>query len=235
MMEMTQASPLRDERSATSAIRERLYVMFNAVDEQLAESLNAVLSSDEKVAERVGRRDDFIDDLEMEIDGMCEAVIATRPTDRETIRFVMTAIKINTDLERMGDHCRNLARAGAEQPRLISHLPGDHFDRMVDAVRGMLYSAQDAFTRGDRKRAWELISNESAVNRLHRRTLDLLMERQERTDRAFTLGARIFALSKSLERIADHCVNIAESVLFWLEGIDVRHGGRHRNDIVTNQ
>lgn len=218
----------------TARIRERLYVMFNAVDEQLAESLNAVLSGDLEVADGVRRYDDVIDDLEMQIDRLCESVIAERPVRRETIRFVMTAIKINTDLERIGDHCRNLAFAGVEHPRLIGHLPGDHFDRMVDAVRGMLYGAQDALTRGDRERAWELISNESVVNRLHRRTLDLLMARNERTDRAFALGARMFALSKALERIADHCVNIAESVLFWLEGIDVRHSGRNSNDILTH-
>lgn len=234
-MEMTASVSKRGRVDAAAQIRERLYAMFNAVDEQLAESLNAVLSGDEGVAERVRRRDDVIDSMEIEIDRMCESVFAGQPADPETIRFVMTAIKINTDLERIGDHCRNLARAGVEQPRLIGHLPDEHFDRMVDAVRGMLYGAQDALTRRDRDRAWQLITNESVVNRLHRRTLNLLVERQERTDRAFVLGARIFALSKALERIADHCVNIAESVLFWLEGIDVRHGGGKRNDIATNQ
>ncbi len=216
-----------------SPLRRELHTMFNLVDEQLAESLNAVLSGDSQVASRVGMRDDVLDDLEMKIDRTCETLLATRPADRQTIRFVMTAIKINTDLERIGDHCKNLARAGSEKPKLVSLLPGEHFDRMVDAVRSMLYTAQDALIRGDREQAWKLVSNASAVNTLHRRTLDLLMSTEERTDLAFALGARIFALSKALERIADHCVNIAESVLYWLEGIDVRHGGaRNRNDIV---
>jgi phosphate transport system protein len=201
----------------------------------LAESLNAVLSADQKISDHVEKRDDLIDSLEMKIDRACEVAIAARPTDRQTIRFVMTAIKINTDLERIGDHSKNLARAGVERPPLISLLPSGHFDKMVDAVRRMLYTAHDALIREDRERAWELITNDSTVNALHRQTLELLVEQRERSDVAFALGARIFALSKALERIADHCVNIAESVLFWLEGVDVRHGGANRNDIVTTQ
>lgn len=210
----------------TTLIRRHLHTMFNTVDEQLADSLNAVVSGNHDVAERVRRRDDVVDDLEMKIDRACEAVLVQGPMNEETIRFVMTAIKINTDLERIGDHSKNLARAAVEHPSLMSLIPGEHFDRMVDAVRGMLYRAQDALTRGDRELAWQLIENDSTVNALHRRTLDLLVARHERSEAAFALGARIFALSKALERIADHCVNIGESVLFWLEGIDVRHTRR---------
>lgn len=226
---------MRENVAEVERIREQLHTMFNLVDEQLAESLNAVLSADREISDRVVARDDVIDDLEIKIDGACESVIAARPADRQTIRFLMTAIKINTDLERIGDHSKNLAKTGVERPPLIELLPGEHFDRMVDGVRRMLYAAHDALVREDRNRAWDLIENDSTVNALHRRTLDLLVQRKDRSDVSFALGARIFALSKALERIADHCVNIAESVLFWLEGIDVRHGGRNRNDKVTRQ
>lgn len=215
-----------DDVADTKLIRQRLQVMFNEIDEQLANSINAVVTGDRRMADDVRRGDDVIDNLEIEIDRLCEGVLAGRPSNRETIRFVMTAIKINTDLERIGDHCKNLARAGVEDPLSISEITGDHFERMMHAVRGMLYGAHDAWTKGNQAWARRLISNEATVNVLHRKTLDLLVEGKEESEHAFALGARIFALSKALERIADHCVNIAESVVFWLEGIDVRHGGR---------
>ena len=217
-------------RTATRAggeleqIKELLVRMFEVVDEQLADALNVIQSRDRDLATKVRTRDDVIDDLEMQIDRLAERALLTRPERPASIRFVMAAIKVNTDLERIGDHCRSIAKSALNIKSEVLNQHQRHFDRMIYSVRTMLYAAQDALFKGELSKAWDLVRDGHAVGRLHKETLDAIVT-SSRSKRSFEMGARVYALSKSLERIADHSVNIAESALFLEEGIDVRHSG----------
>lgn len=202
-------------------IRRLLVRMFDVVDEQLADSLNVMQRSDARLAKLVRRRDDELDRLEMDIDRVAFDVLLGRPEEPRVTRFVISSVKVSTDLERIGDHCKNIAKSTGLLPAaaLSGHMK--YFDSMIVSARSMLFAAQDALLYGDLEKAWELVMDGHSVSRLHSETLDSIMASNPRD--SFKSGARIYALSKALERIADHSVNIAESVLFWTEGIDVRH------------
>jgi phosphate transport system protein len=199
--------------------------MFDMVDEQLADSLNVLQQQDMRLADLVRRRDDEIDRLEMKIDREATNVLLGRPGDPSTIRFVVSAIKVNTDLERIGDHCKNLAKAASRVSRAELRANMKYYDAMIVTARSMLFAAQDALFNGDLEKAWRLVLDGHAVGRLHSETIDAITASASTggSGDAFRAGARLYVLSKALERIADHSVNIAESVLFWADGIDVRH------------
>ena len=141
----------------------------------------------------------------------------------ESLRFIIAGIKLNTDLERIGDHCKNIAKMTpivTDAPDLVPH---DHFDRMVDAVRTNLYRAQDALLTRDRGLARRILEDERDVNAMHKQTLAKVLERNGNGGDASRAVVQLVNISKALERIADHSANIAESVVFWIEGVDLRH------------
>jgi phosphate transport system protein len=216
---------VRGQDSSPAAVQSLLSTMFDKVDEQLADSLNVLQRRDDRLADLVRRRDDDIDRLEMQIDRAAMQILLSRPEDPSTIRFVVSAIKVNTDLERIGDHCKNIAKASVRLSTDELRVHMKYFDAMIVAARSMLFAAQDALFSRDLEKAWELVLDGHVVGRLHSRTLDTIMDLDApgAYGDSFKTGARLYALSKSLERIADHSVNIAESVLFWADGIDVRH------------
>ncbi|MDX1420606.1 MAG: PhoU domain-containing protein, partial [Rubricoccaceae bacterium] len=127
-----------------------LVQMHLLVDEQLADAIDAVGRCDEAKAARVRERDDEVDQLELAIDHQCERILALHTPVAVDLRLIVTAVKVNTDLERIGDHAKNLAK---HTPHLVgcSELLGDtRITQMADVARAILREAQDAFLKRDR-------------------------------------------------------------------------------------
>lgn len=204
--------------------------MANHVDTQFADAMNALLQGDTELAEQVVDGDDAVDALELRIDEQCERILALHSPVAVDLRMLIMAVKINTDLERIGDHCRNLSRNArhlVDTPGLLSQT---RLPKMADMSRTMLREAEDAFLENDRLKARKVIARDLQVNRLHDETFASLIEMLENGPEHAEVLAHLFTVSKALERISDHAKNIAQGIVFMVEGRDIRHRGLQEPD-----
>ena len=199
--------------------------MANRVDEQFANAMNALLQGDTELADQVVAGDDAIDALELRIDEQCERILALHSPVAVDLRMLIMAVKINTAFERIGDHCRNLSR----NARYLTDAPGlladTRLPKMADMSRTMLREAEMAFLENDRLKARKVIARDLQVNRLHEETFAQLVEMCEAEHDQAEIIAHLLTVSKALERISDHAKNIAQSIVFMVEGRDLRHRG----------
>lgn len=199
--------------------------MANHVDAQFADAMNALLQGDAALAEQVKAADDAIDALELRIDEQCERILALHAPVAVDLRMLIMAVKMNTDLERIGDHCSNLARNAhhfAEAPGLLNRT---HLPKMADMSRTMLREAEDAFLEDDRLKARKVIARDLQVNRLHDETFATLVALLQDTPEQAEALSHLLTVNKALERISDHAKNVAQGIVFMVEGRDIRHGG----------
>lgn len=203
---------------ALASLQHLLTGMFDLVTDQLQEALQAALTNDAALAAQVHQRDDLVDSMEMKIDSHCAHILSEMRPQGPDLRMLMAALKVTTDLERIGDHCKNLAKEVAGTMRTL-----DSFKALGEATTRMLYRARQTFEDRDAALAWALVNEDSKVRGLHARNVACIVA-QCSTDRAgLEAAAYLVGMSKALERVADHAVNIAENVVFWIEGVDVRH------------
>jgi phosphate transport system protein len=220
---MSNAHRLEDE---LQLLRRLLLEMTDLVDAQLADALNALLEHDETLAETVADRDRQVDALELEIDRQCERILALHAPVAADLRMLITAVKVNTDLERIGDHCRNLARNTPHVPDTSDLFEHTAIPEMADISRAMLHRVQEAFLKQDRLLARKVIASDMQVNRLHTETFEALVAQSQSHPEHASAVAHLISVSKALERIADHVKNIAGNVVFLIEGIDLRRHAR---------
>lgn len=204
-------------------IRDLLLEMSYLVDEQLAEAMNALTTGDVDLAAEVRTRDDEIDALELKIDRQCERVLALHHPVASELRLILLAVKVTTDLERIGDHAKNIARNAIYLRDTPSILDVTRLPEMADATRAMLREVQDAFSNKDRVLAREVLVRDKEIDRLHKENFAALVAYGEANPALVEAVAHLVTASKALERVADHAKNIAESVVFFVEGLDIRH------------
>ena len=207
-------------------LKERLLVMAGAVEEQVRAAVQSLVDRDHRLAERVLVGDDPINRLHIEIDERCFQLLALHQPVATDLRVVVSGVKINTDLERVGDFAINVAEATL---RYLDHpavKPLIDVPRMADIAQGMLRDALNAFVRQDVGLAREVLDRDDSVDLLKDRVFRELIGVM-RTDAAVTQTAlELLLISRHLERIGDHATNIAEEAIFIVSGRDVRHHGR---------
>jgi phosphate transport system protein len=204
------------------ALRQLLMAMTDLVDAQLADAMNALLEDDAPLADAVIERDHRVDALEIRIDQQCERLLARFAPVAVDLRLLVIAVKVNTDLERIGDHCRNLARNTHHLSPLANPLRKTPIPEMADLSRTMLRDVQRAFLEHDRVLARKVVARDMRVNRLHRKAFEQLVSLAEAREYVEATAHLITAI-KALERIADHVKNVANHVIFLVEGVDQRH------------
>jgi phosphate transport system protein len=205
------------------AIRGKLLEMGGKVELMMANSIQSLVERNTELAEQTIAFDHEINRLEMQIDRDCLEVLALRQPAARDLRFITLALKIVTDLERIGDQCANIAKRARElnlEPPLkpLNDLPG-----MAQAVSTMVMEALDAFVRGDEVLARKVRKDDQAVDNLNdliqREILIFMLSDPAIIGRAIKLNH----IAKCLERIADHATNLAEMVIFMVKGKDIRH------------
>jgi phosphate transport system protein len=212
--------PLDDE---LRILWDLLVRMSEVVDEQLADAIDALSNCDLDLAERVRDRDDEVDALELQIDHQCERILALHTPVAVDLRLLITAVKVNTDLERIGDHAKNLAKNTPFIAGCSDLLDETRIPEMADTARRILHEVQDAFMKRDRVLARKVIAHDLEIDRLHKETIETLVRlTRENPENTETL-VHLVTMSKAIERVADHAKNIAESVVFLIEGVDIRH------------
>ena len=206
-----------------SGLRARLLEMGGKVEFMIANSMRSLVERDSSLAEQTIAFDAGINAMEMEIDQKCLHILARRQPIARDLRFVTLALKIVTDLERIGDQCASIAKHALELNREAQLKPYIDLPRMADVVASAVREALDAFVRGDAAKAVRVCREDHFVDalneQLQRELLTFMMEDPATIGRAM----RINSISKYLERIADHATNIAEMVIFMVEGKDIRH------------
>lgn len=187
-------------------------------------AVRSVMERDPEMGRSVVAADRELDRLEVEIDRQCLRILALQqPVGRE-LRLVTTCMKMVTDLERIGDLAVNVAERGLELTQGAGVEPGLDLQRMGELAADMIRAAADAFVAGDADIAKALIARDKEVDRLNReafsRWIQAIGAHPDQANRALALTS----ISKYLERVADHACNLAEMIVFLVEGEDVRHG-----------
>jgi len=206
-----------------SALRSLLLEMAGIVAEQFTDAVDVLLDGDVERAAAVVDRDEDVDALELEVDRQCERILALHQPVASDLRALLSVEKINTDLERIGDHCRNIARNTPEVVDAPDILSQTHLREMSQIAREMLEEAREAFLSQDAARARRIPELDDRVDELHRENFDVLVTSLEEHPEHAEAAARLITTSKALERVSDHATNIAKSVVFLIEGEDIRH------------
>lgn len=207
------------------SLRNQLLAMGGQVEQQLTTALDALMKLDSGVAESIVRNDDEINQMEMTIDDECATIIARRQPTASDLRLVITIIKVNRDLERIGDEAAKVARQ-AVQLSEGGMSPSSFVEiRHIGALVGVLLrQSLDAFARLDVTKAIEVVRGDAEVDKEYGSAMRSLVTFMVEDPR--NIGAilnEMWAL-RSLERIGDHACNIAEHVVYLVKGLDVRHG-----------
>lgn len=204
-------------------IREKLLEMGGKVELQIANALLALVERNTDLAEATIAADHEINRLEMDINEKCLEVLARRQPAARDLRFITLALKIVTDLERIGDQCANIAKRVKELNQEPSLKPYIDLPRMAQAASTMVQEALDAFVRGDEGLAIKVCEDDQVVDDLNEQIQRELLTFMMGDPTTISRAMRINYISKCLERIADHATNVAEMVIFMVKGKDIRH------------
>jgi phosphate transport system protein len=204
-------------------IREKLLEMGGKVEVMIANSMEALVERNTELAEKTIAFDHQINHLEMEIDEKCLEVLARRQPAARDLRFITLALKIVTDLERIGDQCANIAKRVKELNQEPALKPYIDLPRMAKAASNMVKEALDAFVRGDDKLAIKVCQDDQFVDDLNEQIQRELLTFMMADPTSIARAIKINYVSKCLERIADHATNVAEMVIFMVKGKDIRH------------
>lgn len=223
---MTRTHTSREYETELQKVRDRLLLMGAKVEEAIRSSMQALLERDGELAKKTIQNDRVINKLELSIDQMCLQILARRQPVASDLRFITIAMKLVTDLERIGDLAVNLCERVAELNEEPPLKPYVDLPRMAEEVQQMVRRALDAFVEGDADRADAVIRQDAIVDayymQIFRELLTYMMEDARNIFRA----SRLQSIAKYLERIGDHATNIAEMVIFLMRGKDVRHAGK---------
>jgi len=209
-------------------LKGKLLEMSALVEAAVQRSVSAVAQKDRSAADQVFRDEARINALEMEIDEFAINLLATQQPLAADLRLIVAALKINTDLERMGDLSVSIAQ------RAISLLSEPMIKPMVDIrhmsslVESMVRKSLDAFVANDADMARSVLASDDAVDSLRTASYHELVSFMEKDPQNIPQALDLIGITRSLERIADHSTNIAEDVLFLVKGIDVRHHAEAR-------
>ena len=204
-------------------IREKLLEMGGKVEVMIADSMRSLVERDTELALSTIAFDHEINRLEMEIDERCLEVLARRQPAARDLRFITLALKIVTDLERIGDQCANICKRVKELNNEPTLKPYIDLPRMAQAASGMVKDALDAFVHGDDTLAMKVCQDDQVVDDLNEQIQRELLTFMMADPSTITRAIKINHVSKCLERIADHATNVAEMVIFMVKGKDIRH------------
>ncbi len=206
-------------------LRERLLLMAGRVEDMIADSMKSLADHDPELARRTIVADHQVNRDEVETDELCLLILAKRQPMASDLRFITLALKMVTDLERIGDLAVNICERSIELVAYGEVLFHDDLAQMAEASRGMVRDAIDAFVERDDKKAVDVIRRDRTVDAFHAQISKSLFGLMANNAENFHRITRVQAIAKYLERIGDHATNLAEMVVFMVKGKDIRHLG----------
>jgi len=208
-------------------LKEKLLRMGGLAEQAIDRVNEAYRTRDSKFCQMVFSGEPVINEAERDIDELALDLLAMQQPMAIDLRFILAVAKINADLERVGDQAVNIAQRVLD---LISEpeieLPVD-IPRMSDAVSTMVQRALESFLDGKAEVAEAVLQMDSIVDRMKDEAFVVLVQKMYDQPACIRQALDVLLIARNLERIADHATNIAEDVIFWVRGADVRHGGAH--------
>jgi phosphate transport system protein len=210
-------------------LKTRLLEMGGLAEDRLGLAMQALVDGDQRRVDEVISGDGAINALHIELDDRCFKLLALHQPMAVDLRAIVAAVKINTDLERVGDLAVNIAEAVR---RYLRHPPVKELidiPRMASIAQGMLRDALDAFVRRDTALAQAVLEADDALDSLKTQVFRELLTYMLQDPRTIEPALDLILVSRHLERIGDHATNVAEDVIFMVSARDVRHAG-HEGD-----
>jgi phosphate transport system protein len=204
-------------------LKEKLLHEAGLVERAIQDAIKALLERTSDIATKVIEDDDSINALEVEIDEFCLKLLALRQPAARDLRFITTAIKINYDLERIGDMAVNICERVLELNQEPQLKPYIDLPTMATIVQTMVKESLDAFVKEDVQLALKVTQDDEKVDNYLDQIFRELLTYMMQDARTISRATRLLFISKNLERMADHAVNIAELVIFMVEGKIIRH------------
>jgi len=204
-------------------IRLRLIEMGAQVESMIGAATRALIERDEELVTRVIEQDSSVDRMEVEIDDECHQVLARNQPTAVDMRFLVAVMKITADLERMADSAVNIAQAARQlnqEPPLKSYID---VPRMSARVQVMVRESLDAFVGRDAALANRVPHEDDEIDQIYRRLFAELVELMRTDNTSVPRALHLLLVARNFERIADHATNIAEDVVYYVEGRDIRH------------
>lgn len=204
-------------------IRQSLLRMGGLVEEMMDRAAQAVSDRNAVLAADVVRRDREVDALELEIDEVCHSVLSRRQPTASDLRLLVAAMKINSDLERIGDSAVNIAHSAEQLLELPPTAPAVDLPYLSRRAQAMVRDSLDAFVRRDADLARQVCARDDEVDGLYKEIFRELLDAMIADPRMVSQALHLLLVARNLERIADHATNIAEDVIFMVSALDVRH------------
>ena len=216
---------VRHFQEELDALKERLLAMGGLAEERVREVVRGLMDRDPAALDAVLAGDQPINDLHIEVDDRCFKLLALHQPMAADLRVIVAAVKINTDLERVGDLAVNIGEAGKRYLRHAPVKPLIDIPRMGDLAQTMLRDALDAFVRGDVALAEAVLVQDDTLDALKSQIFRELLTYMLQDPTTIEPALDLILISRHLERIGDHATNVAEDVIFILSARDVRHQG----------
>jgi len=220
---------VRHFQEELEALQSRLLEMGGLAEERVRASVQGLVVRDTAFIDKVLRGDEPINELHIEIDNRCFMLLALHQPMATDLRAIVAAVKINTDLERVGDLAVNIAEAAR---RYASHPPVKKLidiPQMGDIAQGMLRDSLDSFVRRDTVLAQQVLNQDDILDALKTQVFRELLTYMLHDPTTVEPALDLILISRHLERIGDHATNIAEDVIFMVSALDVRHQpGQHQ-------
>ncbi len=214
---------IRQYEEELRVLRTDLLKMGGLVERQIADAVDSLVNRKSDEAREVIARDAEVNRMDVDIDAMCLRILALRSPAASDLRFITTGLKINYDLERIGDLAVNICERALELNEEPILKPYIDIPRMASIAESMVKDSLDAFVRGDCDLAQQVIERDDEVDQLNGQIFRELLTYMAEDPHTIGRATRILFISKYLERIADHATNIGEMVVFMVKGKTIRH------------
>ena len=204
-------------------LKQTLLAMGGLVEDQIRHVMRALVERDDALAQEVIERDQQVNAYDVEVDETCVSLLALHQPAAGDLRFITTAMKIVTDLERMGDQAVNIAQRVLELNREPQLKPYIDLPRMAERAQAMVKESLDAFVTRDTELARRVCAADAEVDALKEQIFRELLTFMMEDARTIPRAIRLILISRFLERLADHATNIAEMVIYLVDAKMVRH------------
>jgi phosphate transport system protein len=219
-------TPLHTDRTyeqQLGQLRSAVLEMGGLVEDQITQAVKALVERDEPLAHATIERDHTVNRFDVEIDDLSIKLLALHQPAARDLRLITTALKITVDLERIGDMASHIAERAVELARELPIKPYIDIPRMAELARNMLHRSLDAFVQEDVDLALGVCTSDDMIDHLHEQLFRELLSFMAEDPTTVSRAMRLLFVSKYLERVGDHATNIAEMVIFMVQGRSIRH------------
>lgn len=216
----------REYGARLAELRQQLLVMAGRVEAMLDKSVKALVERDTELARATIEADSVVNQDEIDIDQLCLQILARWQPMASDLRFITIALKMVTDLERIGDLAVNICERAVELNNQPPLKPYEDLPKMGQLVTQMVHDAIDAFIEGDEAKARRVHKQDDVVDDLYDHVFGDVLALMIQDPSHIHRGIHIQSVAKWLERVGDHATNLAEVVVYMVRGRDIRHQGR---------